>query len=678
MPTSRRFLPLFIKGVSRAVLRLVHRVEVRGIENYRAGGPRVVIVANHPSAIDGLLLQAFIPDRSTLIVGSHLAGRWWMKPAQRLFDVIAADAGSQAARNRLAGMLAADRRLVMFPEARVAVSDSLMKVHEDAAVVARLAGAGILPVCIDGAQYSLASRMRGKLRLRPFPRITITFLETVSLNVPGDVPDVLAQKLYEVMTDARFRTSDIDQHLISALLDARAARGGRPKVLEDITRVPIGYSRLILASFILGRRLARLTGSEINVGVLLPNVIGCLATFFGLLAFGKVPAMLNYSTGAANMAAACVVARLSTIITSRRFIEQAQMAPTLAVLAEKTRVIYLEDVRADLGVADKLFGLFAARLPRLAMRLAGVRLDPHAPAVILFTSGSEGLPKGVVLCHRNINANRHQAAARIDFDGSDIVFNALPMFHALGLTGGTLVPLLAGVRTFLYPSPLHYKIVPQLCYDIDATILFGTDTFLMGYARNAHPYDFYAVRYVVAGAERVRPETRAAWMDKFGLRILEGYGVTECSPVLAVNTPHAVQAPAPSGASSTASATASSPSRASSDGGRLIVNGPNVMLGYLRADNPGTLEPPVGGWYDTGDIVKVDDLGYVTILGRAKRFAKIAGEMVSFTAVETMLAQAFPDHAHAVVAVPDPQQGRAARRSSPPSPISNASRWGRR
>ena len=648
------------KSASRLVLRMLHRVDVIGIENYRAAGARTVIVANHPSTMDGLLLHAFIPDRCVFAVGSNFAGRWWMKPAQRLADVIAVDLTSPPALKKLAGEPARGRRLVMFPEGRISVTGSLMKIDDAPAVIAHLAGAKILPLRIEGAQYSLASKMRGKLRRRLFPKITVTFLEPVTLAPggadAGALRESLAQKLYEVMTQAQFRTSIIDQHLIGALLDARSAHGGATKVLEDVTRVPISYSQLILATFVLGRRLARLTRDETTVGVLLPNVNGCLITFFGLHAFGRVPAMLNYSTGAMNMAAACVAARIATIVTSRRFIEQAQMEAALATLAEKARIIYLEDVRKEVGLADKLYGLVASRLPRLTMKLAGVRLDANAPAVILFTSGSEGVPKGVVLSHRNINANRHQVAARIAFDGSDIAFNALPLFHALGLTGGALLPLLAGVRTFLYPSPLHYKVVPQLCYESDATILFGTDTFLMGYARNAHPYDFYSVRYVVAGAERVKEETRNIWMDKFGLRILEGYGATECSPVVSVNTPLQFKA-GTTGRLLDGIEYRLEPVEGIGRGGRLVVHGPNVMLGYLRAGNPGVLEPPPGGWYDTGDIVDIDDLGYIAILGRAKRFAKIAGEMISLTAVEAVLGQAFPDHAHAVVAVPDVRKG---------------------
>ena len=465
-----------------------------------------------------------------------------------------------------------------------------------------------------------------------------------------------ADRLYDVMTDMVFRTSAIDRTLFQSLLDARHIHGGGHKVVEDIARNPASLDRIVMGSFILGRRMAEMTPGQTNVAVLLPNSIGCLLTFFGLHAFGRVPAMLNFSTGAVNMAAACKAAQATTIVTSKRFIEAGGMEADLKLLSEGRKIIFLEELREGLVLKDKLYGLFARFFSKTALRLGGASSDPNAPAIILFTSGSEGLPKGVVLSHRNLQANRYQVAARIAFTASDVVFNALPMFHAFGLTGGALLPVLAGVRTFLYPSPLHYKVVPELCYETNATVLFGTDTFLMGYARSAHPYDFFNVRLVVAGAERVKPETREAWMEKFGLRILEGYGATECAPVVAVNTPmhfrtgtvgrlldqiHYKLEPVPG----------------IEEGGRLYVKGPNIMLGYLRAENPGVIEAPGDGWYDTGDIVKIDDDGFVTILGRAKRFAKIAGEMVSLGLVEQRLAEAFPEAQHAVVAVPDLRKG---------------------
>jgi acyl-[acyl-carrier-protein]-phospholipid O-acyltransferase/long-chain-fatty-acid--[acyl-carrier-protein] ligase len=375
-------------------------------------------------------------------------------------------------------------------------------------------------------------------------------------------------------------------------------------------------------------------------------------TFFALQAEGRVAAMINFSTGVAAAQAACTAAEIRLVVTARRFVEKAKLEPLIAALATRTLIVYLEDLRPEIGMLGRVKAL--ARSLRSRPHHAPARA--HDPAVVLFTSGSEGTPKGVVLSHRNLLSNRHQLASVIDINPKDVVFNALPVFHSFGLTGGLLLPLLAGVRTFLYPSPLHYRTVPEVAYGINATIFFGTDTFLAGYARVADNYDFYSVRYVFAGAERVKAETRRVWFEKFGIRILEGYGATETSPGLAVNTPMHFRGGTVGrllpGIEHRLAAI-----EGIADGGRLSVKGPNVMLGYLKAEQPGVLQPPADGWYDTGDIVEIDRDGFVTIKGRAKRFAKIAGEMVPLGTVEDLVARAFPDGAHAVVAVPDAKRG---------------------
>lgn len=370
--------------------------------------------------------------------------------------------------------------------------------------------------------------------------------------------------------------------------------------------------------------------------------------------------MLNFTAGISGAQAALKAAQIRVVITSRRFVEAARLEKLVEAIAAHSRVILLEDIAASIGPGDKLRGWVAAKfMPWTHQRLSGDATSDSA-AVVLFTSGSEGTPKGVVLSHENLLANGAQLAARVDLSSRDVVLNALPLFHSFGLTAGTLLPLFAGMKIFFYPSPLHYRIIPEISYDINATLLFGTNTFLQGYARYAHPYDFYSVRYAFAGAERLHEETRRLWADRFGVRILEGYGATETSPVLSGNT--AMESRAGTvGRLLPGIEYRLKPVSGVGDGGRLTVRGPNVMLGYLRPSAPGVLEPPStedgAGWYDTGDIVRVDSDGFITILGRAKRFAKVGGEMVSLSAAEELAALAWPGARHAVIALPDAQKG---------------------
>ncbi|HNS44578.1 MAG TPA: AMP-binding protein, partial [Alphaproteobacteria bacterium] len=405
----------------------------------------------------------------------------------------------------------------------------------------------------------------------------------------------------------------------------------------------------IQKSLVLGSYFKGMSKQGEAVAVMLPNSLGALVTFFALQAQARVPAMLNFTTGEKALVSACKTADVKTVITSRRFVEMGHLETLVKAMSAKCRIVYLEDIKPALSLKHKLAGI-------CPVPCAGSRVSPYEPAVILFTSGSEGPPKGVVLSHANLTCNITQLACRVAFNRRDIVFNCLPMFHSFGLTGGTLLPVLSGVRTFLYPNPLHIRIVPELVYATNATILFGTDTFLSGYARVANPYDFYGVRYIFAGAEKVKEQTRKVYMDKFGVRILEGYGATETSPAIAVNSPMH-QKEGTVGRLLSGMDARLEPVEGVDRGGRLYVRGPNVMLGYYKDENPAVLQPPEGGWHDTGDIVEIDEEGFIRILGRAKRFAKIAGEMVSLAVAESIAAALWPDHAHAVVAVADAKKG---------------------
>lgn len=375
--------------------------------------------------------------------------------------------------------------------------------------------------------------------------------------------------------------------------------------------------------------------------------------------------MLNFSLGAKTIIDSCHLAKIRLVVTSRKFVELARLQSTIEQLSQHADILYLEDFRQTVGILDKLRGLVSSFFPNTVFHKYEKNMTPDQPAVILFTSGSEGTPKAVALSHTNLNANRHQLNAVVDFAAQDIILNALPMFHSFGLTGGTLIPVLSGVRSFLYPSPLHYRVIPVIAYEVNASIFFATDTFLSRYAQSAHSYDFYSTRFVFAGAEKLREETRRLWMDKFGLQVLEAYGTTETAPALTINT-RMNNKTGTVGKFVPGIEYRIKPVPGIDHGGLLLVKGPNVMLGYISSET-GKIVPTATaleagaadteGWYDTGDIVDVDDQGYVTILGRAKRFAKIGGEMVSLVAIEEHLNRLLPEHHHVIVTKPDPKKG---------------------
>ena len=443
-----------------------------------------------------------------------------------------------------------------------------------------------------------------------------------------------------------------DSSLIDALIDARAKYGDK-EILEDQDRNPLTYTGLIRAAFVLGRKIAGMTDKGERVAILLPSSMGTVVTFFALHAHGRIPVMLNFTAGEANVKAAIKASGVKKVLTAKRFVEQATLDSLIAAIETVADVVWLDDVRKTIGLKDKLYGLSAGLAPK---RFA-VKTNPDDPGVILFTSGSFGTPKGVVLSQRNLIANSRQVDDHIGLDKDWVLFNPLPTFHCFGLTAGAILPLLQGLKSFQYPSPLHAKQITDLLPQVKATLLFATDTFLNQYARVAEPGDFATVKFAVGGAEKLKDETRALFESKFGnVELLEGYGASEAAPVVAVNQP-GNNHPGTVGQILPGLDYRLEPVEGVDAGGRLFLKGPNIMSGYVTHGDPLRWEPVEDGWLDTGDIVDVDDQGFITIKGRAKRFAKIGGEMVSLTAVEGIAGNVWPDNRHAVVAVPDTRKG---------------------
>jgi acyl-[acyl-carrier-protein]-phospholipid O-acyltransferase/long-chain-fatty-acid--[acyl-carrier-protein] ligase len=648
-----------VRALLRAVSKLLFRVRVVG-DTGQFTHARTLIVANHESFLDGLLLALFLPVEATFVVHTSIANQPLFRWMLRFVPHLAVDSTSPLAMKMVYRLVESGRPVVIFPEGRLTITGSLMKVYDGAAFVAAKSGATVVPVRIEGAGRSYFGRLAGIYPLKLLPKIAITVLAPRQIPMPVLPSAKLRRRragelMRRILLDMLVATRP-QRTLFEAFLDARATFGADYKLVEDVRLHEESYGSLLRMALGLRRLLERHTERGEIVGVLMPNAAPTLGLILGLSAGKRVPALINYTAGVEGMRAACKAAGVRTVIASRAFIEKARLTAQVAALSA-IQVIYLEDLRARLSLADKLWILWHQRFPGLA----AVAQQPEDPAFVLFTSGSEGRPKGVVHSHASVLSNVAQVRAVADFTPLDKFMVALPVFHSFGLTCGVIMPLVAGCKVFLYPSPLHYRVIPEIVYDRNCTVLFGTSTFLAQYGRFAHPYDFGRLRYVVAGAEKLSEDVRRLWLEKFGIRILEGYGVTECAPVIAVNVPMACRIGSV-GQMLPGMQFELEPVPGIERGGALHVKGPNVMKGYLLYDRPGIIQPPqsIGeGWYATGDIVEIDDDGFVHIRGRVKRFAKIAGEMISLEVAEQVATRAAPGFAHAASTRTDDAKGEA-------------------
>ena len=654
-----------IKFLVRYLLKVLYGVKVSGMENYQKAGDRVLIVANHTSLLDGVLLYAWLPETPTFAINSDIAKRKLFKFFLLFVDLFEMAQTGPLSIKSLIKFIQKDKKAVIFPEGRITITGTLMKIYEGPGLVADKANATILPIAIDGAQLSTFSYMKGINHVRWFPRISIKVLPPEKINIKPEIighrrRNIVSMMMQKIMLRLQFETYDYQKTIFSSLLESANRFGHGVTILKDTTGEVLSYRGLLIKTFIIARAFARNSVPDGNIGLLLPNINATVISFLACQYLGRIPAMLNFTSGTQNILKACKTANITTVYSSANFIEKAGLELLIKELDQQLKVIYVEDLRNQITIIDKCQGLLKAMIPRLTYRKRAKSTSPDSPAVILFTSGSEDAPKGVVLSHSNVLSNFAQVRIHIDFKTSDTVFTCLPLFHSFGLNAGTLMPLLGGSMVFLYPTPLHYRVIPQLIYELSATILFGTNTFFKGYAKHAHPYDFNTLRYTVAGAEKLREDTKLLWMEKFGIRIFEGYGVTETSPVISVNTP-IIYKPNSVGLPLPAMDYYLLPVEGIERGGRLVVKGPNIMKGYLLSDSEGEIIPPVTegneGWHDTGDIACIDDDGYISIIGRAKRFAKLGGEMVSLSAVEELAIQTWPRFSHAAVSLADDKKG---------------------
>ncbi len=645
------------RAIFKIYLKVVHRIRIEGVDRLPRAFDKLMVVSNHASLLDGIILWTYIDVDLRILVNRGRARELLLRPFMQNRYTVQIDTMNPYSLKGVIEEVNRGTALLVFPEGRITRTGNLMKIYEGAGFVAYKTGARILPVHLGGTYDTIFAKKHPGRKI--FAPITLTIGEIrppIDLErfQPHDRKREAARAIYgmlcEMFYEARYRPSTLGREFIRAC----RKRGSKP-LFKDATGVDVSCRKALIGGLILGEKLSRHEGA--NVGVLLPNLVATALVIYGLLVFRKVPVLLNYSGGSRALRHAMELAGLGVVVTSRAFLDRVKIDPGIF---EGVRIVYLEDVKASIGAGDKLRAVLRAVFPG---GLARVSEGEHrGPAAILFTSGSEGLPKGVLLSHENIIANIWQALSRVDVGEGDYFLNALPIFHSFGLTIGVFLPLIAGARSFLYVSPLHYRIVPEIAYEEGCTVIMGTNVFLSGYARRAHPYDFHTMRYVFCGAEALSEAVFEHYAKVFGVRVMSGYGATECAPIICMNSSlenkHGSVGRVLPGIEYKVMPVGGIDPKGGHVG-RLFVKGRNVMMGYLdneAANHKYLVED--GGWYDTGDIVEVDDSGFVTIVGRLKRFSKISGEMISLSAIEEALAGIFGERRElAVMAVADERKG---------------------
>lgn len=683
------------RTILKFFLSFFYRVEVKNF-GQQFNQQKQLIIANHQSFIDGLLLGLFLPIKPVFVVHTTIVNQPIFKFLLKFVDYLAIDTTKPMAMKKIVHLINTGRPVVIFPEGRITLSGGLMKIYDGTAFVAFKSNAAIIPIWIDGAVDTIFAR-KGHGRPRKIcHKITINIFKEDYIKLDENI--MARQKralsgiqMRKMMEKASFESKQaLNHNVYSRLLECMDLFGKNYAIAEDKEQLETGelksfseltvdaikrklglitpkeytYKYFMKVALGVGHALEAKTEEKETIGILLPNVFVTPALVVGLNLFKRLPALLNYTSGFAGMSSACHTANIKTIVTSRKFLAIAKLEEVVQkLIASGLNIIYLEDVKSQMTSHDKMW-LLGYALNNL--KSFGQHIKPTDPFVILFTSGSESNPKGVVLSHEAILSNVDQVNSIIDLNPLDKLLNALPLFHSFGLTGGTMLPLLSGVPFIIYPSPLHYKIIPNVSYDRNCTVIFGTNTFLAQYGKNAHPFDFQKMRYIVAGAEKLTDSVKSLWIDKFGKRILEGYGTTECSPVISVNTPVAYKANTvgqilPGMKYQLLPVDGIEPETLGGRVGAFHVAGPNVMSGYLLYENPGVIKMPENelgeNWYATGDIIEIDSEGFIHIRGRMKRFIKIAGEMVSLENVEKVARLASNVGIHAATSKLNPTKG---------------------
>ena len=652
--------------------RTVYRIRVMGLDNIPAKGG-ALFVSNHLSLADAMLLLASTDRHVRFMMYKAHYELPWMKPFARMLRVIPISS-EQRPREMLKSLQTAGEAIksgdvvCIFAEGQITRIGQMMPFRRGFERIMKDVEAPIIPVALGGVWGTIFSFEKGrflwKWPRRLFHPITVNYGQPMPHTA---TPFEVRQKVQELMAEAWVQRKAHMKTLHRAFVQTARMRPLR-FAMADAQNRKVRFLSALMRTVFLGRRLKKIWRGQQMVGLLLPpSVPGALVNFAAMLA-GKVPVNLNYTVSEETLASCIGQCDIKTVITAKTFLEKVK-------LKLPCETIFLEELAAKPSLAEKMVSFFMAGylptglLERALGREKKVQLDDLA--TVIFSSGSTGEPKGVMLSHYNIGSNIEQMEQVFGLGRRDCVLGVLPFFHSFGFTGTLCMPAVVGVGAVYYPNPLDAKTIGPLVRDYAVTFLLATPTFLQLYMRGCAPEDFGSLRVVMTGAEKLPERLANAFEEQFGIRPLEGYGCTECSPAVAVNTHDFRSAgfrqvgakrgkighPLPGVSVRIVDPDTRAPLPMGQPG-LMLVAGPNVMRGYLGKPEK-TAEVLHEGWYTTGDIAAIDEDGFLQITDRLSRFSKIGGEMVPHIKVEERLHElaGSTEQTFVVAAVPDEKKG---------------------